>query len=415
MNVMMKRRSTYLFIAVAGAGLLALAAFRTMRSGSVSVARADGVANVATAPQGAASGDWPAFHRGGPLDGVASLIAAPPMKLRWTFRAVDDVPAGTQPATQQSLGPARFEGAPVIADGFVYVADTGGALRAIDLKTGKQKWSYRAEDGFETTPIVIANKVLLGDLSGIFHCVNAADGHRLWIFDSNSIIHSSANAQGNRIVFGDDGADIFCLDADSGKKLWDQKAGDRVNGAPAIVGGAALVSGCDSQLRAIGLQDGKEQYTADLGGVCPGSAAVAGNRIVVGTDGGRVLCFSADKHEQLWLFENIGEHAMVYSSPAVADGVVVVGARDRNVYGLDLTSGKKLWNFPTRGEVDSSPAISAGRAYIGSKDKKLYVLDLKSGNKLWEFTASRAITGSPAIGEGVVVVGDTAGVLYCLE
>ena len=90
------------------------------------------------------------------------------------------------------------------------------------------------------------------------------------------------------------------------KKIWDDKAGDRVNGSPAI-GGAArgranvFVSGCDSQLCAINVADGKEQFEQDLGALCPGSPALAAGRIVVGTDGGKVVCFSDDGKKQLWI------------------------------------------------------------------------------------------------------------------
>ena len=129
----------------------------------------------------------------------------------------------------------------------------------------------------------------------------------------------------------------------------------------------------------------------------------------------RVICFSDDGQKQLWSFEDIGEQAMVYSSPAIAQGIAVVRARDRNVYGLDLSTGKKKWIFATRGDVDSSPVISGDRVYVGSKDKHLYVLDLHSGKKLADFVASRGITATPSIGEGVLVIGDTGGNLYCME
>ena len=206
-----------------------------------------------------------------------------------------------------------------------------------------------------------------------------------------------------------------------GKKVWEAKSGDRVNGAPAI--GAAVagqspsvfVSGCDAQLRAIDVDTGKERFAKELGALCPGSPALLPDRIVIGTDGGKVVCLSADGQKVLWEFEGVQNGAMVYSSPAVGEGVVVVGTRDRNVYGLDSSSGKKLWAFSTRGDVDSSAVISGGRAYVGSKDKKLYVIDLKTGKELWSFTASRGITASPADAQGALVIGDTAGVLYCLE
>ena len=135
----------------------------------------------------------------------------------------------------------------------------------------------------------------------------------------------------------------------------------------------------------------------------------------MGTDQGRVVCISAKTHRQLWLFEGVGQSEMVYSSPAIAENIVVFGARDRLVYGLDLTSGKKLWTYASRGEVDSSPVISGGRVYVGGKDKKLYVLDLKTGKELWSFTAGRGINATPAIGDGVLVIGDSGGNLFCLE
>jgi outer membrane protein assembly factor BamB len=365
------------------------------------------------------SSDWPAFHNGGPLLGVAEPIGAPPMRVRWTYRAEDDT-AGAPPATQSSGVTPAFESSAAIVNGVAYVGDRGGALRAIDLRTGKRKWIYRVEDGFEASPAVVNGVVYIGDEGGVFHAIKADTGTKLWTFDSASGIHSSANFVGERIVFGTDGADIFCLDS-GGKKLWQAKAGDRVNGAPAIgpttVGGSpsVFVSGCDAELRAINLMDGTEQFTHELGALCPGSPALLPDRLVVGTDGGKVLCLSPDGKKILWTFEGIENQAMVYASPAVGEGVAVVGARDRNVYGLDLATGKKKWMFPTRGDVDSSPVISAERVYVGSKDKHLYVLDLKTGSKVWDFATSRGITATPAIGEGALVIGDTAGSLYCLE
>jgi outer membrane protein assembly factor BamB len=177
----------------------------------------------------------------------------------------------------------------------------------------------------------------------------------------------------------------------------------------------ALVSGCDAQLRGIDLASGEEKFTADLGALSPGSPAVADQKIVVGTDGGHVLCFNTDGPKLAWDYDKVEGGAMVFASPSIADGVVVVGARDRKVHGIDLTTGKQLWTLQARGDVEAPAAISDGRAYVTSKDKKLYVLDLKTGKELWSFTASRGIEAGVAIGSGVLVLADTGGMVYCLE
>jgi outer membrane protein assembly factor BamB len=391
------------------------------------IAAVVGVASCAvaagTAPVDDARGpaQWPAFHNGGALAGVAAPIGGPGLKVRWTYRSEDDAAPTTKPTVEEGGMRPAFESSAAIVNGTAFIGNRSGALLAIDLKTGKVKWHYKTEAGFSAGPAVLNGVVYIGDEDGIFHAVKADTGTKLWTFDAGSGIHSSANFIGDKVVFGDDGADIFCLNAADGKKLWDDKAGDRVNGSPAIGGTPpgtppnVFVSGCDAQLRAVNVADGKEKFAKDLGALCPGSPALAGGRIVVGTDGGKVICFSEDGQKELWTFEGIAEQAMVYSSPAIANGVVVFGARDRSVYGLDLTTGQKKWTFATRGDVDSSPVISGDRVYVGSKDKRLYVLDLNTGKKLSDFVTGRGITASPAIAEGVVVIGDTGGNLYCLE
>ena len=69
----------------------------------------------------------------------------------------------------------------------------------------------------------------------------------------------------------------------------------------------------------------------------------------------------------------------VYSSPAVANGVVYVGSYDDNVYALNATTGVKLWSFPTGSAVYSSPAVANGVVYVGSEDSNLYAFDQAGG------------------------------------
>jgi outer membrane protein assembly factor BamB len=326
------------------------------------------------------------------------------MKTRWTYVTSED-------------DPAPILASAAIAQDTVFVGDANGTLHAIDLRTGKARWTYHSDDGFETTPLVMNGRVFIGDLAGVFHAVSVSDGKKIWTVSTISAIHSSANASfgDDKIVFGNDGAEIYCLTAADGKEVWKKTAGDRINGAPAISSGAALVSGCDAQLRAIDLKTGAERFAIDMGALSGGSPAVLSDRMIIGTDQGHVVCFASDGKKQLWTYSEIKDDAMVYSSVAVAEGVAVAGARDKQVHGIDATTGKGLWTFKTKGDVDSSPAIAGGRVYVGSKDKRLDVLDLKTGKKVWEFIAGKAIVAGPAIADGAVVVGDNGGTLYCLE
>jgi outer membrane protein assembly factor BamB len=56
---------------------------------------------------------------------------------------------------------------------------------------------------------------------------------------------------------------------------------------------------------------------------------ICGEKVVTGSDDGRLYFLSLDKGKEVWSYE-VGRP--VGSSPAVADGKIVIGADDGNVY-----------------------------------------------------------------------------------
>ena len=73
----------------------------------------------------------------------------------------------------------------------------------------------------------------------------------------------------------------------------------------------------------------------------------------------------------------------IFSSPAVANGVVFVGSRDNKVYAFPAscsTPCSPLWSSAaTGGGISSSPAVANGVVFVGSDDAKLYTYDLAAG------------------------------------
>jgi hypothetical protein len=70
----------------------------------------------------------------------------------------------------------------------------------------------------------------------------------------------------------------------------------------------------------------------------------------------------------------------VFSSPAVANGVVYVGSLDHNVYALNASTGAKVWTYTSGSSVESSPAVANGVVYVGGDHA--YALNAKTGTKL---------------------------------
>ena len=115
----------------------------------------------------AAAAAW-AFHGGGAMLGRAPALPVPPMNLRWTYRCDEE-------------GDAGVSGAAVIDGTTAYVADGKGLLHAIELATGKRRWTYEAaEDGFAAGPLLCGDRIVIGDLGGVVHAVSIAKGEKLW-------------------------------------------------------------------------------------------------------------------------------------------------------------------------------------------------------------------------------------------
>jgi outer membrane protein assembly factor BamB len=92
-----------------------------------------------------------------------------------------------------------------------------------------------------------------------------------------------------------------------------------------------------------------------------------------------------DKYKSLgdvkWRFKTGGK---VFSSPVICDGVALIGSEDKNLYAVDVNTGKKRWQFKTGGAVHSSPALSNNTVFVGSFDGYFYALDFATGKQKWK-------------------------------
>ncbi len=104
----------------------------------------------------------------------------------------------------------------------------------------------------------------------------------------------------------------------------------------------------------------------------------------------------------------------VESAPAVADGVVYVASTDKNLYALDLATGKEKWHT-LLGPMKAPPAVRGGRVYVGDSDGKFYAVEAATGKKLWTFETNGEITAGANFFKDDVLIGSHDSVLYRLN
>jgi outer membrane protein assembly factor BamB len=127
----------------------------------------------------------------------------------------------------------------------------------------------------------------------------------------------------------------------------------------------------------------------------------------------RLFCLNAETGKKLWDYQT---DSHTESSPAVADGKVVIGAGYHGLHCVDVESGKLLWRYPKDASaeqriahVDCNPFIVNGRVYAGSgykpqyliddkqKLNRIFCLDLNTGNEIWQERIEDSVYGSPLV------------------
>ena len=166
------------------------------------------------------------------------------------------------------------------------------------------------------------------------------------------------------------------------------------------------------------------------------SPAVAGGVVYVGSSDGILYAVGIESGTLKWKFPT---GSRVASSPAVDGGVVFFASYDGNFYAVDTATGKKQWSFKTAGERRfagkhlhgsvpmaetmpdpfdfylSSPTVLNGVVYFGSGDGNVYALDEASGTLKWKFQTGDVVHASPAIADGALFIGSWDSYFYALD
>ncbi|APZ42843.1 hypothetical protein BW247_06835 [Acidihalobacter ferrooxydans] len=108
-----------------------------------------------------------------------------------------------------------------------------------------------------------------------------------------------------------------------------------------------------------------------------------------------------------WLFLTQGE---AMPTPAYAYGALFVSTGAGNVFAIDASNGRKIWETHVGGIANmSDPVVYKGRVYLSmSVVPYVYCLDAKTGKVLWKQTIKGAVnTGmgdvAPVVDNGIVV------------
>lgn len=310
--------------------------------------------------------------------------------------------------------------------GSEYVSEAAFYRQSLDRKgyaptegpeTPDLLWTTYLNDSVTTSPVVADGKVFIGTSGGKFYALDATSGGIIWTFDAGSPVSSSPAFQNGVVFFGTENpGNIYALDASTGLPIWQYQVGTTaaLPSSPGVIDNKVIMGTSDGKLLCLNESEGQLLWNTQLGAGPLSSPAIQNGTIFITSTLG-VDAVDLQTGTSIWEFATSWP---VTSTPAVADGLVLVGTENNDhVYALDQSTGSPVWNYFTSGWL-TSPAVdtSAQLVIVGSKDYKLYAFNEQTGLLEWRyFNGPNYLTASAISANGLVYVGTFDGNLHCVN
>jgi outer membrane protein assembly factor BamB len=199
------------------------------------------------------------------------------------------------------------------------------------------------------------------------------------------VVASPVVADGVVITVDLDGT-VHAVRANDGGLVWKATLRSAVQGTPAVAQGRLFIPTFGNKLIALRLGNGAPLWQRDLGGTMLSSPTPVGGDIVVaaGLPQRHIVRLAGPSGEVVWRSPPVMEQ-FSNTSPAVGEGVVVVGANGGHYYAFDLATGAPRWDHAADGIVHlASPIVAGGRVYMagGGTSGKVHAVKAATGERL---------------------------------
>lgn len=150
----------------------------------------------------------------------------------------------------------------------------------------------------------------------------------------------------------------------------------------------------------------------DTGGEVYSSPAIADGIIYVASKSGFLHAIDAGSGTEIWRVTV--SNYVTRSSPAVVDGTVYIGGGFAFL-AIDAKTGQERWRVPVQYSGQATPTVAGGIVVVSSQEGYVFGIDAKSGEVKWRSPTDGVTFGTPAIAGTQVVFGTDAGIFYSLE
>lgn len=335
--------------------------------------------------------DWFGTHKT-PLPGKREPIAAGALSLR-----IDDgAPKVQLPAAVRNAGWPQAGGNPVHVMGHLAAAPQLAEAWSADIGAGG---GYRRK--ILAQPVAANGIVYVMDSDAVVSAFQVSNGSRVWRFDTRPDDTDSTNVGGGLALDGDtlyavNGlADLVALNAATGEMRWRSNFVVPTRSSPTVVEGRLFLITIDDKLLALSTDKGRQLWsyqaanptTSVLGRPAP---AYSSGLVVGGFGSGEIATIRAESGNVVWT-DNLSaalttgssrpEFSAIRGLPVIVEGRVYAMSMGGLLVGIDLPSGRRLWERTVAGE--DSPWAAGSWLFIVSLDQRMAAVNQDDGRITW--------------------------------
>jgi outer membrane protein assembly factor BamB len=205
--------------------------------------------------------------------------------------------AATGKTAWQVQTKAQVHATPAVANGLAFISGCDGILRAITIATGKQAYEVVIGSYTGASPAIEGDVAYFGTFDNQVMAASLPRRRILWRYEhpQRKFPFYATAAVANGLVYAG-GRDkiMHALDTKTGKEIWAFTTKARIDSSPVVTpDGRVFFGSNDGNLYAVDGKTGKETWKFTAGAPISASPAMVGNRIVIGSQDGRIYCLGS--------------------------------------------------------------------------------------------------------------------------
>ncbi|MHA6197159.1 outer membrane protein assembly factor BamB [Pseudomonas wadenswilerensis] len=296
----------------------------------------------------------------------------------------------------------------------------------------QKQWSRSIGDGQGDTwnmlvPAIENDRIYASDVTGVVMSLDRMNGDVVWKKDLEKPISGAVGVGYGMVLLGTLKGEVIALDSSTGEQKWTARVTSEVLAPPATNGDIVVVQTQDDRLIGLDAATGDRRWIYDstpavltLRGT--GAPIVTNRLAVAGLSSGKVIALDTSNGVPVWeqrvaVPQGRSELERVVDIDGgllLSGGTLYVATYQGRVAGLDLESGRVLWQRDASSYTGVAQGF--GNVYVSEASGTVEGIDERSSSALWSNDQlARRQLSAPEVFSSYVAVGDLEGYLHLLS